>query len=73
MITGISMGQETCLVLGQVSLNLLYWKKAPDEHMWSGWRLTRKRLTSRPDHSMARTLRENVKKCSAEGEAKVVE
>ena len=27
MITGISMGLETCLILGQVSHNLLYWKK----------------------------------------------
>ena len=27
MITGISMGLETCRILGQVSLNLLYWKK----------------------------------------------
>ena len=27
MIIGISMGQETCQILGQVSLNLLYWKK----------------------------------------------
>ena len=27
MIIGISMGQETCLILGQVSHNLLYWKK----------------------------------------------
>ena len=27
MIVGISMGQEICLILGQVSLNLLYWKK----------------------------------------------
>ena len=27
MILGISMGQETCLIHGQVSLNLLYWKK----------------------------------------------
>ena len=27
MIIGTLMGQETCLVLGQVSLNLLYWKK----------------------------------------------
>ena len=27
MIFGISMGQEICLILGQVSLNLLYWKK----------------------------------------------
>ena len=43
MITGISMGQETCQILGQVSHNLLYWK-------WSGERLTRKQLTSRPDH-----------------------
>ena len=27
MIIGISMGLETCLILGQVSHNLLYWKK----------------------------------------------
>ena len=27
MIIGISMGQEICLIHGQVSLNLLYWKK----------------------------------------------
>ena len=27
MIIGISMGLETCLMNGQVSLNLLYWKK----------------------------------------------
>ena len=27
MIIGISMGQETCLILGQASHNLLYWKK----------------------------------------------
>ena len=27
MILGISMGQETCLIHGQVSLNLLHWKK----------------------------------------------
>ena len=25
-------------------------EKAPDGKMWSGWRLTRKQLTSRPDH-----------------------
>ena len=25
-------------------------EKAPDRYMWSGWRLTRKQLTSRPDH-----------------------
>ena len=27
MITGISMGQETCQILGQVSHNLLHWMK----------------------------------------------
>ena len=27
MIIGISMGQKTCLIFGQVSHNLLYWKK----------------------------------------------
>ena len=27
MIIGISMDQEICLILGQVSLSLLYWKK----------------------------------------------
>ena len=26
-------------------------EKTPDGHMWSGWRLTRKQQTSRPDHS----------------------
>ena len=25
-------------------------EKAPDGYMWFGWRLTRKQLTSRPDH-----------------------
>ena len=25
-------------------------EKAPDGFLWSGWRLTRKQLTSRPDH-----------------------
>ena len=51
MISGISMGLETCLILGQVSLNLLYWKKnLPNGYMWSGGRLTRTQLTSRPDH-----------------------
>ena len=49
-IIGILMGQEICLIIGQVSLSLLYWKKIPDGLMWSGERLTRKQLTSRPDH-----------------------
>ena len=49
MIIGISMDLETCQILGQVSHNLLD-EKAPDGCMWSGRRLTRKQLTSRPDH-----------------------
>ena len=27
MIIGIFMGQEICLIVGQVSLSLLYWRK----------------------------------------------
>ena len=51
MIVGISMGLETCQILGQISHNLLWSEeKAPDGYMRSGERLTRKQLTSRPDH-----------------------
>ena len=51
MIIGTLMVLETCLILGQVSHNLFYsMKKAPDGYIWSGGRLTRKQLTSRPDH-----------------------
>ena len=51
MIIGISMGLETCLILGQVSHNLLYWKrKLPTDIFGLGRELTRKQLTSRPDH-----------------------
>ena len=51
MIIGTLMALETCLILGQVSHNLLYsTKKAPDGYTLSGERLTRKQLTSRPDH-----------------------
>ena len=34
MIIGISMGQEICLIHGQVSLNLLYWKKYLQTEKW---------------------------------------
>ena len=50
-IIGTSMGQEICLIHGKVSLNLLYWKKnLPMDICGPGERLTRKQLTSRPDH-----------------------
>ena len=50
MIIGISMALETCLILGQVSHNLLYSKKLPTDICGPVWRLTRKQLTSGPDH-----------------------
>ena len=46
-------------------------EKAPDGYTWSGWRSTRKQLTSRPDHSMARVMEVNGKERQAEGKAKV--
>ena len=50
MNIGTLMGQEICPILGQVSHNLLYLTKKLDGYTWSGGRLTRKQLTSRPDH-----------------------
>ena len=49
MITGISMGRETCQIFGLVSHSLLE-EKPPDGFLWSGVKLTIKQLTSRPDH-----------------------
>ena len=51
MVLEISMGLETCLILGQVSHNLHYsTKKLLTDICGPGGRLTRKQLTSRPDH-----------------------
>ena len=69
MIIGLSMGLETCPILGQVSHNLLYWKKRI--YVVRG-RLTRKQLTSRPDQKMARAPEVSGKTRQVEGEAKVV-
>ena len=45
------MALETCLILGQVSHNLLYSTKKLLTDIWGPvGRLTRKQLTSRPDH-----------------------
>ena len=46
-------------------------EKHPNGYMWSGERLTRKQLTSRPDHLWPE-LWEKMGKSQAEGEAKVV-
>ena len=51
MIIGTLMVLETCLIswTGFTQFALLE-EKALDGYMWSGERLTRKQLTSRPDH-----------------------
>ena len=49
-IIGISMGLETCQIHGKVSHNLLYWKEKLQTDLCGPGRLTRKQLTSRPDH-----------------------
>ena len=73
MIIGTLMALETCLILGQVSHNLLYsMKKLLTDKCGPGWRLTREQLTSRQRSSIARALEINWKACHAEGEAKVV-
>ena len=51
---------------------ILLEEKPPDGYMWSGWRLTRKQLTPRPDHLWPELWKTMGKKCPAEGEAKVV-
>ena len=51
MIIGTLMDLETCVILGQVSHNLLYsMKKLLTDILGPGERLTRKQFTSRPDH-----------------------
>ena len=51
MTIGISIDQDVCPILGQVSLNVLYWKKNLQTDICGPrGRLTRKQLTSRPDH-----------------------
>ena len=65
MITGISMGQEICVIIRQVALNLLYWKRNLQKDICGpGWRLTRKQRTSKPDYlgpELWRGLARNVK------------
>ena len=51
MTVGISIDQEICPILGQVSLSFpLLEEKPPDGYMWSGERLTKRQATSRPYH-----------------------
>ena len=69
MVIGISMGQEICLILGQVSLNLLCWKKNLQTDICGPGEIDEKTADIQARSFMARTLGENGKECQAEGEA----
>ena len=75
MIIGLSMGLETCQILGQVSHNLLYWKKKhPDGYMWIyvvRGEINKKTAYIQARSSMVRTLEVNGKARQPEGKVKV--
>ena len=73
MIIGTLMALETCLILGQVSHNLLYWKKKLlTDTCGPGGEIDEETAYIQARSSMARALEINGKACRAEGEAKVV-
>ena len=72
MTIGTSTGQETCLIHGQVSLNLLYWKRNLQTDICGPGKINEKTADIQARSFMARTLGEKVKECHAEGKAKVV-
>ena len=73
MIIGISMGQEICLIFGQVALNLPYWKRnLQTEKMLVRGEINEKTADIQSRSFMSRTLDQNGKKCPTEREAKVV-
>ena len=60
---GISMDQEICLVLGQVSLSLLYWKNNLQTDICGPGEINEKTADIQARSFMARTLDEIGKKC----------
>ena len=66
------MGQEICLIIGQVSLSLLYWKKKLLTDILGPGEINEKTADIQARSFMARTLEINGKACQAEGEAEVV-
>ena len=73
MTVGISMDLETCLILVQVSHNLLYLKK----NLLTDIHVVREEIEEKTTYiqarsSMARVVEVNGKECQAEGKAKVV-
>ena len=59
MIIGISMGLETCQILGQVSHKLLYWKKNLPTDLCGPGEINKKTAYIQARSSMARALDEN--------------
>ena len=60
MIFGISIGQEICLILGQVSHNLLYWKKnLPTDFCGPGG--DERENSLHPGHIISKTMGRNAK------------
>ena len=72
MMIGISMGQETCLIHGQVSHDLLNWKKTSKRIYVDRREINEKTVDIQGRSFMARTLGQNGKECQTEREAKVV-
>ena len=72
MIIGISMDQETCLIHGQVSLSLLYWKKTSKRIYVVQGEINEKTADIQATSFMARSLDKIWKESPAEGEAQMV-
>ena len=70
MIIGISMDQEMCLILGQVSLSSLSWKKNLPTDFCGPGEIDEQAAYIQDRSSMARTLEINGKERQAEGESK---
>ena len=73
MTLGMSMGQETYLILGQVSLNSLYWEKTSRRIYVVRGETDKTAGNIQARSLMAKALDKVGKKCQADGEAKVVE
>ena len=72
MIIGTLMALETCLILGQVSHNLLYSTKKLLTDILGPGEIDKKTADIKARSFMARTLGQNGKARQAEGEAKMV-
>ena len=66
MISGISMGHETCRILGQVSLCSLYWKRTSRRKNVVRGEINEKTAHIQARSFMARNLENNGKKRQAE-------